>query len=129
MEYRYATSPDQVEKMDTTELRNTFLISNLLRDDEICLTYTHHDRVIIGGAVPARKDLILDVEPSLKTAFFLERRELGLVNIGTTGRITVDGEHYTLALGDCLYVGLGHRGVKFNKGAGASFHDNASMMH
>jgi 4-deoxy-L-threo-5-hexosulose-uronate ketol-isomerase len=118
MEYRYATSPDQVEKMDTTELRNTFLVSNLFQDDEICFTYTYHDRVIIGSAVPASRDLVLNGEPSLKTAFFLERRELGIVNIGATGQITIDGQVYTLHARDCLYVGLGHQEVKFNEGKG-----------
>ena len=89
---------------------------------EIRVTYTHHDRIVLGGAVPAGADLALPGYPEIRSDYFLEHREVGIVNVGGTGTVTADGEVYTLVKGACLYLGRGIRDVVFADagGAGAS---------
>lgn len=118
MEIRYATSPTELERMNTAEIRERFLIESLFRSDEVVLVYSHHDRLILGSAVPHSQPLLLHEEPELRTEFFLERRELGVVNIGAEGVVRVDGETFSLGPRDCLYVGMGHRDVQFEQGDG-----------
>lgn len=109
---RYAASPQAVKKYDTQQLRDEFLIDNLMQPGKINLTYTHYDRYIAGSAVP-ESALTLEAIDPLKAAFFLERRELGIINVGAAGTIEVDGTSYTLGHKDALYIGMGAKEVIF----------------
>lgn len=113
MEIRFQNSPNEVRKMDTTALRENFLISSLMKDDQITLVYSHYDRVIIGGAKPVHTTLDLPNEPELRAEFFLERRELGIINTGGSGKVMADGTTYSLEKLDALYLGKGTRSVSF----------------
>ena len=110
---RYATNPAQIPGMTTEELRAAYLIPELFVPGEIRVTYTHHDRVVLGGAVPAGTDLVLPGYPEIRSDYFLEHREVGIVNVGGSGTVTADGEVYTLVKGACLYLGRGIRDVVF----------------
>ncbi|OXB19583.1 5-dehydro-4-deoxy-D-glucuronate isomerase [Flavobacterium tructae] len=109
---RYASSPEAVKKYDTQELRNEFLIDDLMQEDEIVLTYSHYDRYIAGSAVPL-KDLILESIDPLKAGYFLERREMGIINVGGKGTVVVEGVSFELAFKDALYIGSGNKEVIF----------------
>ncbi|WP_265521126.1 5-dehydro-4-deoxy-D-glucuronate isomerase [Oerskovia flava] len=114
MHQRYATSPDQIKGADTTELRDRFLVQDLFVPGEVNVTYTHHDRVVLGGAVPAGDaPLPLPTYDEIRSDFFLEHREIGIVNVGGAGTVTTDGEVHELPKGACLYVGRGVREVVF----------------
>ncbi|MCM0640562.1 5-dehydro-4-deoxy-D-glucuronate isomerase [Cellulomonas wangsupingiae] len=113
MEQRYATSPEQIPGMDTAELRRRYLVPGLFADDEANAVYTHHDRVVLLGAKPVNGPLSLPTFPEIRSAYFLEHREAGVVNVGGSGTVTVDGTTYDLAHGSCLYLGRGARDVTF----------------
>jgi 4-deoxy-L-threo-5-hexosulose-uronate ketol-isomerase len=130
-ETRYASSPEAVKKYDTTELRNEFLVDNLMKQDEIVLVYSHYDRYIAGSAVPV-SSLTLEAIDSLKAENFLDRRELGVINVGGDGVITVDGNQHELTYKDALYIGMGSKDVKFeSKDASnpAKFYLNSAPAH
>ena len=112
-ESRYASSPKAVKKYDTKELRDEFLIENLMQEDKINLTYTHYDRYIAGSAVPVSKNLALEAIDPLKAPYFLERRELGIINVGGQGSVIVDGVAHPMGFKDALYVGMGNKEVVF----------------
>src|SRR3546814_4733889 len=95
-ESRYALGPVETKGLDTTGLRENFLIETVFADDEIRLVYTHYDRYIAGGAKPVSKPVKLETIDALKAPYFLERRELGIINVGGSGQVTVDGKAYTL---------------------------------
>src|SRR5688572_12710913 len=107
MQQRYATNPAQIPGMTTADLRAAYLVPELFVPGEIRVTYTHHDRVVLGGAVPAGEDLVLPGYAEIRSDYFLEHREVGIVNVGGTGTVTADGEVYTLVTGACLYLGRG----------------------
>jgi 4-deoxy-L-threo-5-hexosulose-uronate ketol-isomerase len=111
METRPATAPDQVASMDTGRLRERFLVEDLFRPGEVRLTYSHEDRIVVGGVAGAAD---LPCPEQLRSDFFLERRELGVVNIGGPGAVTVDGTRHELAAKEVLYVGRGARQVHFD---------------
>jgi 4-deoxy-L-threo-5-hexosulose-uronate ketol-isomerase len=113
MKQRYHNSPKEVMQMSTADLRENFLIENVMQPGTLQLTYSHYDRVIIGGVVPAGSAVALENFENLKAEFFLERRELGVINVGGPGSIEVDGQHYSLGKLDCLYVGRSSRNVLF----------------
>ncbi|WP_240040786.1 5-dehydro-4-deoxy-D-glucuronate isomerase [Pseudocnuella soli] len=120
MEIRYHHSPKEVSRMTTAELRQHFLIEHLDVADTIQLTYSHYDRVIIGGACPVQHTLKLEAHPELRAEYFLERRELGIINVGGPGRVTADGVEYDLEKLDGLYLGKGTQEVLLrSKDAGA----------
>ena len=108
-----ACSPQDVKTYDTNRLRSSFLMEKVMVPNEINVTYSMYDRLIFGGAVPATKELVLETIDPLKSKFFLERRELGVINIGGEGIVTVDGKEYTLKFKDALYVGRGKQKVTF----------------
>ena len=112
-EVRYAASPREVKQMNTTELRDEFLIQDLLIADKVKLVYSHYDRYIVGGAVPTSTPLELESIDPLKSSYFLERRELGAINIGGKGTVTVDGEVFVVDFKEALYVGKGAKSVVF----------------
>lgn len=131
-EVRYAASPREVKGMDTSELRDEFLVQDLLTDDNVKLVYSHYDRYIVGGAVPVSKSLELESIDPLKSSFFLERRELGAINIGGAGSISVDGEVFDVDFKEALYIGRGAKSVVFSsKDASnpAKFYLNSTPAH
>lgn len=120
MEQRYTTHPDQIQGMTTEDLRGNYLVPEVFVPGEIRVVYTHHDRVVLGGAVPAGKALTLPGYPEIRSEYFLEHRELGIINVGGTGTVTADGEVYTVVKGACLYLGRGIREVVFADADGAA---------
>ncbi|HEU4636207.1 MAG TPA: 5-dehydro-4-deoxy-D-glucuronate isomerase, partial [Edaphobacter sp.] len=99
--------------MNTEELRETFLLEDLFQPGEIEFAYVDLDRTVIGSAVPTGSPLKLETEPELRAEFFLERRELGILNVGGAGSVTVDGKTFQMDKLDCLYVGRGSKDVSF----------------
>jgi 4-deoxy-L-threo-5-hexosulose-uronate ketol-isomerase len=113
MEIRFEHSPAEVRGMPTSALRAAFLTDPLMVDDKARLLYTHYDRVILGGAKPVKERLSLGTYPDLKADFFLQRREIGIINVGGKGKVYADGTAYELDKLDCLYAGKGVREVGF----------------
>ena len=101
------------QTMTTEQLRETFLVTELFQPGQINLTYVDLDRTVIGSAVPVDKPLVLGSDDRLKASYFLERRELGILNIGYPGTVTVNGERFDLDNLDALYVGRGNENVTF----------------
>jgi 4-deoxy-L-threo-5-hexosulose-uronate ketol-isomerase len=113
MNVLYTPDPVRLERMSTAEIRESFLVDTLFAPDRIAMVYSDADRAIVGSAVPAARALSLDSAPELRAATFCERRELGVLNIGGSGTVTVDGADYLLAGRDGLYVGRGSKAVTF----------------
>lgn len=127
-----ACHPEDVKKYDTDMLRDRFLMEKVMAPDEINVTYSMYDRLIFGGAVPVNKELVLETIDPLKAEYFLERRELGVINVGGEGIVTVDGKEYTLNFKEALYVGRGNKKVTFkSKSASkpAKFYINSTPAH
>lgn len=132
MDNRFAISPNEARQMDTAALRNAFLIENIFTNDTINLTLTHYDRFIAGGAMPVSKSIALPNPEKLKAQFFLERRELGIINVGGKGSVTVDGQAYELDFKEALYIGKGAKDVRFtsaDKTKPAKFYINSAPAH
>ena len=132
--YRMQTAchPQDAKHYDTQLLRDRFVMEKVMVADEINLTYSLYDRLIFGGAVPATKELVLETIDPLKAEYFLERRELGVINVGGDGIVTVDGKEYELHFKDALYVGRGNKQVTFkSKDAAkpAKFYINSATAH
>ncbi|MDI6046214.1 5-dehydro-4-deoxy-D-glucuronate isomerase [Flavobacterium yafengii] len=129
--FRYASNPTDVKKYGTDELREQFLIENLFVENEIQLTYSMYDRYIVGGIMPVDKELKLETIPDLKSENFLDRRELGIINVGGSGTVTVDGVAYELQKKEALYVGQGCKEVLFSSSNGeqALFYINSAPAH
>ena len=113
MEERFEHNPNEVKQMNTSQIREAFAVTELMRRGEINFVYSHYDRMIIGGAVPTETEIKLTSYPALKSDFFLERREMGIINIGGDGRVTADGNDYHLSRLDCLYLAKGTEEVSF----------------
>lgn len=132
--YRMQTAchPQDVKGYDTERLRNSFLMEKVMASDEINLTYSMYDRFIFGGAMPVNKELVLDTIDPLKAPYFLFSRELGIINVGGDGIVTVDGKEYVLRFKEALYVGSGNQKVTFrSKDAStpAKFYLNSATAH
>jgi 4-deoxy-L-threo-5-hexosulose-uronate ketol-isomerase len=129
--FRYASNPTDVNKYGTNELRDQFLIEKLFVANEIQLTYSMYDRYIVGGIMPVDGSLKLETIPYLKSENFLDRRELGIINVGGNGTVTVDGVSYDLQKKEALYVGQGCKEVIFSsaKGEQALFYINSAPAH
>lgn len=112
-ELRYASHPQDVKKYDTEELRKAFLIRDIFQKDEITLVYSMYDRLIVGGAMPAGRQLKLEATDELKAKEFLERREIGIVNIGGDAEIVASDTVYKLSYKEALYLGKGTADVIF----------------
>lgn len=128
MNERFAVSPRETAQMSTAERREHFLIETLFVPGDITLVYTHYDRMIVGGVQPQGQAIGLPNPGALKAGFFLERRELGILNIGGAGQVTVDGTTYELGHQDCLYVGRGSKEVSFS-GEGAKYYILSAPAH
>lgn len=131
-EVRQASHPADAKNYDSTRLRQEHLIQNLMVADEIRLTYSMYDRLIVGGIVPVSKSLTLETIDPLKSPNFLTRRELGIINVGGSGIVTVDGVKYELLYKEALYIGCGEREVVFsslNASKPAHFYINSAPAH
>ena len=113
MQIRFQQSPKETGSMNTQQLRDAFLIDKLMNDDVLKLVYSHYDRVIVGGAKPVKEKLFLEADKELRADYFLQRRELGIINVGGKGKITADDNVYELNKLDCLYIGKGTEKVFF----------------
>ncbi len=107
MDIKFPISQNETKQFSTEQLRENFLVSSLIQNDSVQLTYTHYDRVIIGGAKPVNKTIVLPNHPELRADYFLERRELGIINVGGTGTVILDGQKFQLNKLDCVYAGKG----------------------
>ena len=127
-----ACHPEDVKHYDTETLRARFLMPEVMVNDEIRLTYSLYDRFIFGGAVPKSKALVLETIDPLKSEYFLERRELGIINVGGPGVVSVDGKEYLLRFKEALYVGRGCKEVVFKSqyaATPAKFYINSATAH
>ncbi|MGB4274040.1 MAG: 5-dehydro-4-deoxy-D-glucuronate isomerase [Bacillota bacterium] len=114
MEIRHAVNPEYVKGLTTEGLRREFLVRNLFVPGEQRLVYTHFDRMIVGGICPREPIVIEGYKEATGTDYLLERREMGVINIGSPGAIKVDGEEYVLGYKDLLYIGMGARDIEFS---------------
>jgi 4-deoxy-L-threo-5-hexosulose-uronate ketol-isomerase len=112
-ELRYAAHPDDVKKYDTKRLREEFLIENIFIEDEISLVYSMYDRYIVGGAMPVSRELNLESTDELKSEHFLERREMGIINIGGEVLIKTGEQSFNIGFKEALYLGKGTGDVVF----------------
>jgi 4-deoxy-L-threo-5-hexosulose-uronate ketol-isomerase len=113
MEIRFACHPEDFRSYGTSRIREQFLIDNLLIPGRIKFVYSHYDRILVGGAAPSNKDIELHSYEHLKSDFFLERREMGVINVGGKGFVFADGQTIELNHKECLYLGRGTRSVTF----------------
>ena len=128
MDVRYSANARDVKHYDTRQLREEFLIDSLFKPNEIVLVYSHVDRMIAGSACPGGKALSLSAAKELGVDYFLERREMVILNLCGGGVVEVDGKEYTLNQYDALYIGMGAKSVSF-KGEGAKFYILSSPAH
>jgi len=132
MEVRTASSPKDVKHYTTKRLREEFLIPDLFQADQIQMVYSHIDRIITGSATPVTKTLDLTAGDELRAEYFLQRREMGVINIGGSGVITIDGRDYPVAHGEAMYIGRGARDITFASKDGvrpAKFYLNSAPAH
>lgn len=129
---RYASSPQAVKLYDTAQLRSEFLIDNLMQEGKITFTYSHYDRYIAGSAVPTTAPITLETIDILKMPNFLDRREMGIINVGGNGAVVVEGTNYELGFKDALYIGSGNVEVIFKSDDAsnpAKFYINSAPAH
>lgn len=131
MELRTASSPKDVKHYTTDRLREEFLISDLFKADEIKTVYSHIDRIITGSVVPVNP-IALTAGEEIRAEYFLQRREIGIINIGGKGSVTVDGTVYELEYKDGIYIGMGAKDVVFaslEESKPAKFYFNSAPAH
>ena len=132
LDIRYSNHPDDSRRYDTEALRKNYLIEKVFEADEIALTYSHQDRMIAGGAMPVNSELRLGSTKELGTEFFLERREMGIINVGGKGTVVLDGKEYALNYKDGIYIGMGTKEIVFksdDKSKPAKFYINSCPAH
>ncbi len=134
MQLRQSIHSDHAKTLDTSGLRREFLVEEIFRPGEITLTYSQIDRIIFGGVMPTNKEIALsdDLAKTLSAAYFLERREMGMINIGGPGVVDVDGKAYEIGTEDALYIGKGARKVTFRSVSAANpakFYHNSAPAH
>lgn len=117
MKLHYFPSPDATNTLSTEELRERFMISGLFQPGAVVAHYTDLDRMIVGAAVPTTTALPLPGAKETGTSYFLERREIGILNVGAAGKVRVGGTVHELGNLDCLYIGLGEKDVTFENGS------------
>jgi 4-deoxy-L-threo-5-hexosulose-uronate ketol-isomerase len=132
METRNAVHPEHAVLFDTAQLREQFLIQNLFTPDEVKLVYSYFDRLIVGGVCPV-KALTLEVDENIiGTSHLLDRRELGVINVGASGAVAIDGKKYDMSPKDGLYIGMGAEKLEFSsadKSYPARFYLNCAPAH
>ncbi|MDR1455092.1 MAG: 5-dehydro-4-deoxy-D-glucuronate isomerase [Tannerella sp.] len=114
IEERWGTHPDDVKQYDTQQLRKEFLIEKFFEADSVLMTYTHNDRLIVGGICPVNEKIKLEPVELIRSEYFCERREAGVICIEGEGSVTVDGTEYELAFKDAVYIGRGAKNVYFS---------------
>ena len=132
LDIRYANHPEDSKYYTTEELRGHYLMETVFIADEVNLIYSHVDRVIAGGIMPVKTEVKLEGCKELGSEFFLERRELGLINIGGSGKIVLDGVEYKMAPKDGLYVGMGVKEITFISDSAenpAKYYINSAPAH
>jgi 4-deoxy-L-threo-5-hexosulose-uronate ketol-isomerase len=132
MDIRNAMHPDHLKLLDTEGLRKQLLVEGLFARDKLKMVYSHIDRIIVGGACPANKNVAPQVNKQLGVDFFLQRREMGIINVGAEGLVTADGRKYALNHKDCLYIGMGVRELSFassDKNDPAKFYFASAPAH
>lgn len=112
-EIRYSNHPADAKNYDTERIRKEYLVSNIMQEDEINLVYSFNDRLIVGGTVPVKTEVELETIDPLKSGNFLDRREMGIINVGGKGTVLTDENEYVLNYKDALYLGAGTKNVKF----------------
>jgi len=130
--YKYASNPDDVKNYNTSQLRKTFLIDNIFSPDESIWSYCEYDRFIVGGIMPVTKKIKLETFDILKSSSFLERREIGIINIGGTAIIDVDTIKYELLNKEAIYIGQGYRDIIFeskDKSNPAKLYANSTLAN
>ncbi len=131
-EVRFATNPVDFKSYDTERIRNEFLISDIMVPGHIKMVYSHYDRLIVGGAVPAETHLLLETIDPLKAEYFLQRREMGIINVGGNGIVEIDGNAYDLNHKEGIYIGRENKNVVFiseDKNNPAHFYFNSAPAH
>lgn len=131
-ETRYATSPTSVLRWTTDETRQELLIEKLFIADDAVLVYSHYDRFITGGIMPVNKTVKLEAPDQLKATYFLERRELGIINVGAAGKVQIDGEIFEVGFKEALYIGRGKQEILFSSNdceQPAKFYINSTPAH
>jgi 4-deoxy-L-threo-5-hexosulose-uronate ketol-isomerase len=129
---RHAIHPSAYKTFTTQQLRENFLIEDVFIDQGITCTYSFHDRFITGGVKPIAQSIALGVPDILKAAYFLERREIGIINVGDVGTVVADGEKFTLKSKEALYIGKGVKRIEFmpgEKGQAPLFYYNSAPAH
>jgi len=132
MDIRYAVHPEQMKTLDTKKMREQFLVENLFVRDRLNMVYSHIDRIIAGGICPVDETVELKGTRELGVDFFLQRREMGIINIGAAGVVSVDGKAYPLGKKECLYIGMGTKEVSFtsaDRNDPAGFYFNSTPAH
>ena len=132
MKVLYAHHPEDFKKYGTEKIREQFMMESVFNADQVELTYSHVDRIIYGGAMPVEKALTLDAGKELAAEYFLERREMGVINIGGPGKITLDKEVYELGNKDGIYIGRGTKEIVFESEDAAhpaKFYINSCPAH
>lgn len=117
MKLHYFPSPEETNTLGTDALRERFLIGDLFQTGKLVAHYTDLDRMIVGGVLPQQEAIALPSYKETGTTFFLERREIGILNLAAPGAVTVGGTRYELNTLDCIYIGLGEKDVVFENGA------------
>lgn len=131
MELRTASSPNDVKHYTTDRLREEFLIQDLFVAGEVKTVYSHIDRIIVGGAVPV-SPITLTAGDEIRAEYFLQRREMGIINVGGKGTVTVDGTAYEMEYKDGLYIGMGSKDISFASSDDknpAQFYFNSAPAH
>lgn len=134
MEVRQAIHSEHAKTLGTQQLRDEFLVENIFVADQLTMTYSHIDRIIFGGVQPVDQEVVLDpaLGEQIGVDYFLQRRELGLINVGGDGVIVVDGESYTINHQEALYIGQGAKEVTFSSTDAANpakFYYNCAPAH
>ncbi|WP_219951172.1 5-dehydro-4-deoxy-D-glucuronate isomerase [Dickeya zeae] len=134
MQVRQSIHSDHARQLDTAGLRREFLIERVFDADACTMTYSHIDRIIVGGVMPVHQAVTIgeDVGKQLGVSYFLERRELGAINIGGNGVVSVDGERYEIGHEEAIYIGKGARDIRFTSvdpSAPARFYYNSAPAH
>jgi 4-deoxy-L-threo-5-hexosulose-uronate ketol-isomerase len=132
MDIRYAVHPDQFKTLDAEAMRNHFLVEGLFKEDRLNMVYSHIDRIIVGGACPVLGSVRLEVTKALGVDYFLQRREMGVINIGSQGAVSVDGVEYGLGNREGLYIGMGCKDISFRSSdskSPARFYFNSTPAH
>lgn len=132
MDIRYAIHPDHFKALDAEAMRSHFLVEGLFVEDRLNMVYSHIDRIIVGGVCPVRESVRLEVTKALGVDYFLQRREMGVINIGSQGTVLVDGVESVLGNKEGLYIGMGCKDISFRSSdakSPAKFYFNSTPAH